>query len=106
MPPDMAELVQAGEGEAIREVLLMFVEETRLHLVRLSNAIDAGDTRLVHRLGHGLKGGCAQVGAHGLSRIAAGWEAKTTTAADWRGLMDEFEAEFGQVEAAIRAQFS
>lgn len=99
----MAELAESGESEAIRDVLQMFLDDTRQHLDQLASAIASNDAVAVSRLGHGLKGGCAQVGALRLAQIAAELELKGRGPDYWRGLRGMFHLEFARVEAKIRA---
>ncbi len=103
MPQDMAELAEAGEVEMIREILQIFLEDTPRNLNRLIAAIDAHDTAAVERLGHGLKGGCAQIGAARLAQIAAEWEHGANDPLRWRTLLGSFQSEFVKVEASMRA---
>ena len=103
LPPDMAELVAEGAGEVIRDILLMFLENTELSFQQVAAAIESNAAPLVQRLGHGLKGGCAQVGALPLSRIAAGWEAPGATPEEWRRLYARFRDEFARVRSLVLA---
>jgi HPt (histidine-containing phosphotransfer) domain-containing protein len=99
----MAELAEAGAAPEIREVLEMFLDDMPRHLSELAAAIEAGDAAAVRRLGHGLKGGCAQVGAPRLAHIAAEWEFDRRDPDHWRALRRMFDQEFARVKAAMLA---
>lgn len=102
LPSDMADLVNAGDGEAIREVLEMFLEDTRMQLEQVAAAIASRDRIRVERLGHSLKGGCAQIGALLLSNIAGLLESPDGEQV-WPHAEEMLAAEFERVESAIRS---
>ncbi len=52
-----------GDAALIREILGMFLEDTRANLERLQTALAAGDAREAERTAHALKGSGANVGA-------------------------------------------
>ncbi len=103
LPPDMVEYAETGEMEVIGDILRMFLESTQEDLERILAAIQSGDAATVERLGHGLKGGCAQIGAAGLARIAAEWELRGQSKERWVELAADFQSEFRRVADLIRA---
>ncbi len=52
-----------GDPALIREIVSMFVEDTRANVARLAQALAAGDARAAERTAHALKGSGANVGA-------------------------------------------
>jgi len=63
------------------------------YLEKLDGALKAGDTSVARRLGHSIKGTCAQFGATEVSRLGAAIEAKTST-------LDDMKQHAGAIAAA------
>ncbi len=80
--------VMRASVQTFRAGMLEYIE-------KLDGALKAGDTSVVRRLGHAIKGTCAQFGAAEVSRLGAAIEAKTAT-------LDEMK----QHAAAIAAAFA
>ena len=62
-----------GDG-FFQEVVSTFLANTAPQIETLKEACAAGDPHLVERAAHKLKGGCAAIGATGLSRMCADLE--------------------------------
>jgi HPt (histidine-containing phosphotransfer) domain-containing protein len=58
-----------GDGSLIREILGMFLEDSRANIARLEAALGAGDARGAERTAHALKGSGANVGAARFSAL-------------------------------------
>jgi HPt (histidine-containing phosphotransfer) domain-containing protein len=92
-----------GGAEVVQEILTLFLEDVPLRVSRVAAAIERNDALTVSREGHSLKGGCRQVGAESLAKLAEQWEYGPPEPAQWRSLLAAFEQEFVAVESLVRA---
>jgi signal transduction histidine kinase/CheY-like chemotaxis protein len=93
------ELLAFTSPEFVRELIDLFVRNTRAELAVLRDALD--DPPRLRAAAHKLKGSCFTVGAHGLASLCERLEATTAeTAPDAPALLAALEAEF---EASARA---
>jgi histidine phosphotransfer protein HptB len=65
-----------GDRQFERELLSLFVSDTRSQLSQLSDAVMAHDAQRVAKLAHYLKGSCGNVGVIALHACAAKLEAE------------------------------
>jgi CheY-like chemotaxis protein len=92
-----------GGDEAVGELTRTFLDDTRRLLAELQQDLEAGRDSDVRRHAHTLKSTAASFGAEALAELSrrlenlAGAEAPDRLA----GLVDEIEAEFGRVAAAL-----
>jgi two-component system sensor histidine kinase/response regulator len=92
-----------GEGEALAEIVQEYFilnGEGQAELLRL---LSDGDSDALERMAHTLKGASANVGAIGLADVCADLETRARQAqlADAAELVEQFEAEFNRVRAAL-----
>ena len=102
LPPQLVELAEFGGPEMVVEILQIFLEDTPKRMAELRAAVESGSAERIRREAHGLKGGCAQIGAHPLAMLAATLEADHHPELR-RKLVESAEAEYRLVEALIRA---
>jgi len=97
-------LTEIGVPAVFRELVGVFLHETPERIVTLRRAAAAGDRRTVKFVAHTLKGTCGYLGARGLARICQELEGVSAGGAMTGGqpLLDELEAEFGRVRAALQ----
>lgn len=93
-----------GQGEALAEIVDEYIsvsDELREEILR---QLGEGDRDRLERAAHTLKGASANVGATGLADICAGLEmrARESRLDDVAGLIEQFEAEFDGVLAALQ----
>jgi CheY-like chemotaxis protein len=65
-----ADELSRGTGELLRVLQINFAKNGQTLFADISEAIEAGDVKLAHRLAHTLKGNAAQIGKNGLRNIA------------------------------------
>ncbi len=101
-----ASLADIGVPSVFRELIAVFLHETPERLAALRHAAAAGDGRAVKFVAHTLKGTCGYLGAGGLARICQELERLTAAGPVTPGLplLDELEAEFGRVRAALERE--
>ena len=97
-------LAEIGVPAVFKELVGVFLQETPERIVTLRRAAAAGDRRTVKFVAHTLKGTCGYLGARGLARICQELEGVSAGGAMTGGLplLDELEAEFGRVRAALQ----
>lgn len=89
--------------DLIRQLTLIFVEDSEAAIITLRAAVGAGDTAAVVRTAHALRGASVNLGATDLGRMFASLEALDVAG----GLLasahtvDAIEAEFGRVRSAL-----
>ena len=88
------ELESALGSDVMRASVQTFRAGMLEYIEKLDGALRAGDTSVVRRLGHAIKGTCAQFGAAEVSRLGAAIEAKTAT-------LDEMKQHAGAIAAAF-----
>lgn len=71
-PVDLQRMREAADGdeEFLRQLVEVFIDDTDLRVRELNAAIMAGDSRVVGRTAHQLKGSSANMGANGLFDFA------------------------------------
>jgi signal transduction histidine kinase/HPt (histidine-containing phosphotransfer) domain-containing protein len=102
----LADLLAVTRPEFIRDLVGLFVRETRTLLVDLQGARLHGDVTAWRRMSHKLRGSCATIGANGMMQLTAEMETLDETGLVSRGesLLEDLEEEFARVEETIRAE--
>ena len=103
LPDHLAELEEMGGDDILKEVLELFLADTPERLARIASAMEREDAGLVAKEGHGLKGGCLQVGADSLAALAAELEAGAPPER-WPGLREQLASEYDSIAAQVRAR--
>ncbi len=95
-----------GDKEFEASLLQLFVDDTRSHLTALQTALQEHNLDGVRRLAHHLKGSSANVGAMGLSQLAATLEqdAREERLHNGPTLFQQMEALFEQIQTLCLAQ--
>ena len=89
--------------DLIRQLTLIFIEDSEAAIVALRGALGAGDAAAVVRHAHALSGASSNLGATDLARMFASLEA-VDVAGGLLGsatTLDAIEAEFGRVRSAL-----
>jgi HPt (histidine-containing phosphotransfer) domain-containing protein len=89
---DVAQALERMEGdrELLAELAHLFTDEWPKSAVEIEAGLKAGDTTLLERLAHGLKGAAANVGAERLSTAALEME-KMSTARNLKSIPAQWE---------------
>ncbi len=92
-----------GDSQFERELLSMFVDDTRSNLSELGDAVMARDAQRVTKLAHYLKGSCGNVGIMSLHSCAANLEsqARRGDLASSQQLLAEMIGIFQQVQGVL-----
>ena len=108
VPPAFDPSVLAGllgdDPEAVAEIVGEYVADAPRQLVRLREALAAGDTDQVRRLAHTLKGASANIGAEGARAAALALEQAAAGSFDQGGApVEAVEAELQRLLEAVKA---
>ncbi len=103
LPDHLAELEEMGGEDVLKEILTLFLVDTPERLGRIECAMKREDARQVAKEGHGLKGGCLQVGADMLATLAAELEAGAPVNR-WPALREQIATEYDSFAAQVRAR--
>ena len=93
-----------GDKELLMEVLEGFLENVRNQIVTIKQALSNGDTEVVSKEAHSIKGGAANLTADELSRIAFELEdiGKSGVLEGGIEVLERFEKEFCRLETYAR----
>jgi HPt (histidine-containing phosphotransfer) domain-containing protein len=101
---NLRELNPGDNGEFLREIIVIYLEDTPKRIEDLKACLASGDTATFARAAHTIKGSSANLGALALKAIAERLE--TVSRRDGLGgvssLVAECEAEFGRVAVQLR----
>jgi HPt (histidine-containing phosphotransfer) domain-containing protein len=86
-------LGESVEHDFVGELVAQFVGDTKVLLVDLHAALDAGDAVTVGRIAHSIKGSAQQLGGRRLARTCERLEAMASTGALSSGRADLIEVE-------------
>lgn len=103
-PMDFARIQDTSDGdiEFEQELFAAYLEDCSDRMARLHTALAEGNTELLHREAHTVKGASANVGTTHLHEIALKIERADIADTDSiSGYIREAEAEFERVKAAI-----
>ncbi len=94
-----------GDPALIREIVSMFVEDTRANVAELARALAAGDARAAERTAHALKGSGANVGALRFASLCLRAEDAAEAGAldEARAALAAAEDEFKKLEKTFEA---
>ena len=99
------QLEQESGQPILGSVVDLFIERTPPMFAEVRRALSSGDTALISRVAHTIKGSCSNFGAH---RMRAACERIEAAVADGENsvkleeILDEIEREFGYVRMALR----
>ena len=91
------EMVAMGDKEIIKELLMIFHQDTADRIITLSQAIDSGEEEVVFRMLHTIKGASAQVGACQVEAISFELENDAR-----KGLFSDIRDALPQLSAAFK----
>ncbi|MEA2161529.1 MAG: two-component system, sensor histidine kinase and response regulator, partial [Solirubrobacteraceae bacterium] len=102
--------VLGSEGDAafLSDLVKQFVDKTRLLLVELRAALEAGDTVLAGRIAHNIKGGCSQLGGRRLASACGRLESKARASclADGQVELAEIQVEYDELSRTLRQRIA
>jgi CheY-like chemotaxis protein len=105
-PVSLETLARASVGdEALRrELVALFETENAERLNAIERSLEAGDLEAARREAHTMKGVSSTLGAAGLSRLAARFEARmgTDSSEEWTGLLLDLQREHDRVVRYLR----
>jgi HPt (histidine-containing phosphotransfer) domain-containing protein len=101
---NLRELNPGDNGEFLREIVSIYVEDTPKRLAELKSCLASGDVATFTRAAHTIKGSSANVGAQVLKAIAERLEAisRRDGLGGVSGLIADCDAEFERVKAELR----
>jgi len=103
---ELRSLQTEGSSGFVAELIDLFTKEAVQHLSNLRAGVERRDATLVERSAHTLKGSSGNLGAEGLSRLAAQLQTLARTP-DWdriAALVGDLEREWVLVEADLRSE--
>lgn len=103
---ELRELQSGGTSNFLAELIDLFLRDLALHLDNLRKGLSAKDVALLTRTAHTVKGSSGNLGARGLSAIAARLHT-AAQAQDWAAaatLVAEIEREVGAVDAELKVE--
>ena len=69
LPEGLQQLIAAGDGDTVIEIIDMFRGDTAIRIERLRRAVERFDRGEIHAQAHAIKGGSMQVGVNGMAMI-------------------------------------
>jgi len=100
---ELADLGDEEDPQWLALILEKFNEDASSRIIRLVVASETGDPVLLSQVAHALKGGCANIGARGMARIAQELQAmgKKGSVKGASDLIAALENEFARVRSAL-----
>jgi HPt (histidine-containing phosphotransfer) domain-containing protein len=101
----LRELNPGDNGEFLREIITIYLEDTPKRIAELKACLASGDTATFTRAAHTIKGSSANVGAVALKGVAERMEllSKRQGLGAMAPLIADCEAEFARATAELRA---
>ncbi len=99
----LRELTEHSGQDMMVDLIAMFLRDARTRAAALRQAIEAGDTGVLHTVGHSLKGSCANLGARGMAELCGRLEGlgRDGRLDGAREIVDALDAEFERVRVAL-----
>jgi HPt (histidine-containing phosphotransfer) domain-containing protein len=99
----LAELNPDDNGEFLKEIIMIFLEDTPQRIAELEESLKTGDTSRFVRAAHSIKGSSANMGTMVLRRTAEQLEqhAKHSGLADTEELLGRLRTDYAEAAAAI-----
>jgi histidine phosphotransfer protein HptB len=90
-------------GEFLREIIGIFLEDTPLRIAELDQSLAAGDASKFTRAAHSIKGSAANLGATALGAAALSLEAesKLKPLAEMQPLLGALKAEYARAQVEL-----
>jgi HPt (histidine-containing phosphotransfer) domain-containing protein len=100
---NLRELNPGDNGEFLREIVSIYIEDTPKRIADLKSCLASGDVTTFTRAAHTIKGSSANVGAQVLKAIAERLEAisRKDGLGGVSGLIAECDAEFERVKSEL-----
>jgi HPt (histidine-containing phosphotransfer) domain-containing protein len=102
----LSDLMAVTRAEFMRDLLALFVRDSRAALADLQGARLRGDLPAWRAVSHKLRGSCATVGARGMMRITTRMEglAEADLGSQGERLLGDLEEEFARVQSELKAE--
>ena len=99
----LRELNPGDNGEFLREIVGIYIEDTPKRIVEMRASLAAGDVASFTRAAHTIKGSSSNVGAVGLRAVAERLEriSRTEGLSTVAPMIEDVEAEFARVAAEL-----
>ncbi len=96
------------DEKLLREVLEEFLENVRIQIKTIQQAISEGDTEIIQKEAHSIKGGAANLTATPLSEVAFELEKNGTSANldQCRTALEKLKTEFHRLEVYVKRRYS
>lgn len=100
----LKELSPDGDGEFLKELIGIFLEDTPKHFAQLEDALARQDAAVVTRAAHTIKGSSGNFGAEQFARLAKDIESagKSGNIPAAAALIPELKRQFEKVAAALK----
>jgi histidine phosphotransfer protein HptB len=101
----LRELAPGDNGEFLKEIITIYIEDTPKRIAELKASLASGDTVTFTRAAHTIKGSSSNVGAVALKSVAERLESisKRQGLGSVSQLIADCEAEFARAAAELRA---
>ena len=101
---NLRELNPVDNGEFLREIISIYLEDTPVRITEMKSSLEKGDTAAFTRAAHTIKGSSSNVGAQVLRGVAERLEftSRKDGLSQVGPLIAECEAEFARVTEALR----
>jgi HPt (histidine-containing phosphotransfer) domain-containing protein len=101
---NLKELNPGDDGEFLKEIIMIYLEDTPKRIAELKASLAAGDTSAFTRAAHTIKGSSSNVGAVALKAVAERMESisKRQGPAAAAALVADCESEFARASAELR----
>ena len=101
---NLRDLNPGDNGEFLREIVGIYIEDTPKRIAELKACLASGDTPAFTRAAHTIKGSSANVGAQALRAVAERLEllSRTEGLGGVAQLVADCEAQFARAEAELR----
>jgi CheY-like chemotaxis protein len=102
----LRELQAAGEPDVLGQLIDVFLDDARVQLASLAEAIRQSDAAAIYQAAHRLRGGAANLGAAALAKHCADLEAlgRAGALSGADALLQAITAELRRVEQALAAE--
>lgn len=99
------ELQEIGSPDLIRELIELYISDTRERLAELRTAVSVQDTKAAGRIVHTLKGSSANLGVRTMTALCSTLEAQLSNdSGEAAATLAQLEVEFEQVQQALTGE--
>jgi CheY-like chemotaxis protein/HPt (histidine-containing phosphotransfer) domain-containing protein len=90
---------------AVQQIYMTAIGDLHRKMPELEAAIQRGDAKAVHHMGHGMKGGCGMVGAEEAARLGALLEDEGNELDNSAGILAQLHTAINNLEDILKKEF-